>query len=134
MKAIAPIIFMVLMSAFSIYGQTERPDRSLENQKQDTVKRQAFRYPWGNFDIYRDRVPVPELKPDLDPKRFYHKSPRVVIPYGERPEERYPGSERFYAKRPFLFSPYRKPFVLKPDSTVKYYLIIKDPITHRVIK
>ncbi len=47
--------------------------------------------------------------------------------------EFYPGAHRFYSKRRMMPSPYEKSFVIKhrPDPRSKYYLIIKDPITHR---
>lgn len=134
MKALAFIVIMVLLSAFGLYGQAERADRGLEKRKQDTITRQPFRYPEKDPDFYRDRIPVPDLKPDIDPKRFHYVPPRAVIPYSERPEENYPGSERFYAKRPYLSPRYEKQFSLKPDPGVKYYLIIKDPLTNRVLK
>jgi hypothetical protein len=45
--------------------------------------------------------------------------------------EKYPGSERFYARRPFLPGvPGR--FNKKPDNTEKYYLIIKDPLLNKI--
>lgn len=40
--------------------------------------------------------------------------------------EQYPGASRYYAKRP-VFAPYGK-FIIEPDTSVKYYLIIKDPL------
>lgn len=49
--------------------------------------------------------------------------------------EKYPGSSRFYAKMPSLnLNTYGKSFIIKPDSSAKYYLIIKDPIPHTIIK
>ena len=47
--------------------------------------------------------------------------------------EEYPGSSRFYAKSYIKPYPYEKSFIIKPDTTVKYYLIIKDPILHKII-
>jgi len=49
--------------------------------------------------------------------------------------ELYPGADRFYSKHHMMPSPYEKSFVIKhrPDPRSKYYLIIKDPITHRRI-
>lgn len=44
--------------------------------------------------------------------------------------EQYPGASRYYAKRP-VFSPYGK-FIVEPDTSVKYYLIIKDPLRNTV--
>ena len=47
--------------------------------------------------------------------------------------EVYPGAPRFYSKRRIMPSPYEKSFIIKPDRSVKYYLIVKDPVTHRRI-
>jgi hypothetical protein len=47
--------------------------------------------------------------------------------------EVYPGAPRFYSKRRMTPSPYEKSFIIKPDQSVKYYLIVKDPVTHRRI-
>jgi hypothetical protein len=41
---------------------------------------------------------------------------------------------RFYAKKPYMACPYEKSFIIKPDTTVKYYLIIKDPVSKRITK
>ena len=46
--------------------------------------------------------------------------------------EEYPGSSKFYAKSYIKPYPYEKSFIIKPDTTVKYYLIIKDPILHKI--
>lgn len=49
--------------------------------------------------------------------------------------ETYPGAPRFYRKSPQMQTPYEKsfliPYVASKDQ--KYFLIIKDPITHRII-
>lgn len=47
--------------------------------------------------------------------------------------EVYPGAPRFYSKRRMMPSPYEKSFIIKPDRPAKYYLIVKDPVTHRRI-
>jgi len=47
--------------------------------------------------------------------------------------EVYPGAPRFYSKHPMMPSPYEKSFIIKPDRSAKYYLIVKDPVTHRRI-
>jgi hypothetical protein len=45
--------------------------------------------------------------------------------------EEFPGSSRFYRKWPNLSSSsYEKSFLIKPDSTVKYFLLIKDLNLH----
>jgi hypothetical protein len=49
--------------------------------------------------------------------------------------EKFPGASRFYAKNPnLLSSPYEKSFILKPDTSIKSYLIIIDPVPHAIRK
>jgi hypothetical protein len=49
--------------------------------------------------------------------------------------EKFAGASRYYAKRPNLISSqYAKSFIIKPDTTVKQYLIIIDPRLHTMIK
>jgi hypothetical protein len=132
MKTIAPILLFVCISSFSLYGQTDGPSKPFHNQKSDSIFiKPCFKNPNKNFDLYRDRI----LKPnsDLSQKRFHFESPEIKNSYDKLFAERFPGSEIFYAKRPYLIYSYEKSFVKKPDTTAKYYLIIKDPITHRRI-
>jgi hypothetical protein len=47
--------------------------------------------------------------------------------------KKFPGASRFYAKRPDLVSSHNeKSFIIKPDTTIKYYLIIMDPVLHAI--
>jgi hypothetical protein len=46
----------------------------------------------------------------------------------------FPGSSRYYAKRPLNESNYYDHFVKSPDASAKYYLIIKDPLTNKITK
>jgi len=49
--------------------------------------------------------------------------------------EEYPGSSIYYAKRPSqLQMTNEKFFIIKPDTTLKYYLVVKDPIRHTYTK
>ena len=49
--------------------------------------------------------------------------------------EEYPGSSIYYAKRPSLLQmPNERYFIIKPDTTEKYYLILKDPLSLKIIK
>ena len=73
------------------------------------------------FKLYKDSSSI-----KYDTVRLY--SDFVVV-------EEFPGASRFYAKRPNLISsPYEKSFIIKPDTTVKHYLIIKDPVLHTIRK
>jgi hypothetical protein len=62
------------------------------------------------------------------------KSPETAIDT-INPREYYPGSKRYYAKRPLnkRYS-YYDSFVKEPDNSAKYYLIIKDPLTKKVTR
>ncbi len=39
----------------------------------------------------------------------------------------YPGASKYYARRPYLIAK-NDPFVIKPDTINKYYLIVKNPL------
>lgn len=45
----------------------------------------------------------------------------------------FPGSSRYYAKRPELI-PSDKHFIMNPDTSSKYFLIIKDPLTNKITR
>lgn len=45
--------------------------------------------------------------------------------------EEFPGASKYFARMPnLIYYPYEKSFVIKPDTTVKQYLIIIDPTQH----
>jgi hypothetical protein len=46
----------------------------------------------------------------------------------------FPGSSRYYAKRPLNESGYYDHFVKSPDTSAKYYLIIKNPLTNKITR
>lgn len=72
-----------------------------------------------------------EVPPDL--KKQFPDSMMMKV----TPDVRYqfPGSSRFYRKWPQTKTlPYERSFFVRPDTTVKYYLIIKDPLTNKVTK
>lgn len=73
-----------------------------------------------SYDELIERLPERKLLPDF----------RIA----EEPEI-YPGAPKFYSKHRMIPSPFEKSFIIKhrPDPFAKYYLIIKDPITHRII-
>jgi len=71
------------------------------------------------FDLNSDMIIQHHL--EIYPSRSYTRA------------EEYPGSSIHYAKRPSLFQmPNEKFFNIKPDTTAKYYLIIKDPLSHMI--
>jgi len=137
MKIIAFISVMALISFVSLSGQTDKPDKRFNYQKYDTlIKKPLFRNPViddpdKKFDLQRGWIINPDSA--LIQKHFSLK-PVITEEYRDiLSAERFPGSERYYAKRPYISYPYEKSFVKTPDSSVKYYLIIKDPLTLRRI-
>lgn len=50
--------------------------------------------------------------------------------------EQYPGSSRYYAEIPYLKKILSEDnaFVRKPDTSAKYYLIVKNPLNQKVYK
>jgi hypothetical protein len=132
MKTIAIIMVLVCMSFLRLNGQIDRPNKRFQNLLPDSlITKPLFKYPERNFDLYSDKIIRPNLDQSL--KHYHIESPEIKNSYDKLLAERFPGSEKFYAKRPYLKYPYEKSFVKKPDTTVKYYLIIKDPILNRRI-
>jgi hypothetical protein len=126
MKPITFLSLLVFISSFSLYGQIDGPSKRFHSQKSDSVFiKPFFEKPNENFNLHHDRI----LKPDLSQKRFRIESPGIKNSFDKLLAERFPGSEKFYAKRPYLIYPYEIPFIRKPDTTAKYYLIIKEPFS-----
>jgi len=134
------LLLITLLIAGSLNGQAGRnelPEREInrslnpstdlypfqENDTSFTLRR--------NFDLHIDRLQELYSKQ----KNLLQDSIQILISTKSRSEEMYPGSSVFYAKKP-LPHPYgyEKSFILKPDTSVKYYLIIKDPITHKITR
>jgi len=64
--------------------------------------------------------------------RFASKIPQK---FTDPRDQIFPGASRYYAKRPNLIAPlYLEHFAIKPDSSVKYYLIIKDTFDKLTLK
>jgi hypothetical protein len=85
-----------------------------------------------NHDLFHKRNSQRfDLNPDIIIKHQLEINHSQNYAYAEE----YPGSSIYYAKRPSLLQmPNEKFFIIKPDTTAKYYLIIKDPLSHLIIK
>lgn len=80
---------------------------------------------------------IPEIDRKFLPgnERIFRQIPGMQEFDNQQPGSEFPGSSRFYARRPYLhINPGSRNFIMKPDSSVKYYLIIKDPLRHTVTK
>jgi hypothetical protein len=72
---------------------------------------------------------------DLNPDKIDQEHLEINHSRSYACAEEYPGSSIYYAKRPSLLQmPNEKFFIIKPDTTEKYYLIIKDPLSHMITK
>lgn len=126
MKTLAIWSLGILIFSFNLTGQSGQDKRLFNNQKTDTI----LHLPPSNFPPFKD----PNKSFNLPKQNF-----KIEVPEAKRYEnyhiaERYPGSQRFYGNKSYAIYPYEKSFVKKPDSTVKYYLLIKDPLEYRKIK
>jgi len=132
MKIFAAILILAFISSVEIYGQVEGPGKQFKIQKSDSLFiKPLFEYPNKRFDSGSGKI----IKPGSDfvPKHFRIDSAGLKNYYDRLLAERFPGAERFYAKRGYPIYPYEKSFVKKPDTATRYYLIITDPITHKRI-
>ncbi len=132
------VIFMQLTFTLKAYSQEE-------SVKDSVIKR----------PVTDSLISTPKLGPDFNLRRNFDmpdipEIDRRFLPGNEginrglpamrefedhMSERQFPGSSRFYARRPYLYSnPGSGDFIRKPDSSVKYYLIIMDPLRHTVTK
>ncbi|HLN56195.1 MAG TPA: hypothetical protein VK207_09395 [Bacteroidales bacterium] len=78
---------------------------------------------------------VPELKIPSIPELFNKKYALKVPDEYSTLTQQYPGASRYYAKSKVAGDTFHeKSFVKEPDTTAKYYLIIKDPLRNTVTK
>jgi len=131
MKTSVFIIALICITSLRLNGQVDWPSKQFQDIFQDSkITKPIIKYPKNNHDLYSDKI----IKPiwDQSLKHNHIELPEIKYSYDKLLAERFPGSEIFYAKRPNLIS-IQKSFVKKPDTTAKYYLIIKDPILSRRI-
>ncbi|NSW95537.1 MAG: hypothetical protein HPY62_12590 [Bacteroidales bacterium] len=137
MKTLIFLIITAISIQAEIYGQSGKPTGKQEN---DPVYARSFsdakQINKDGIMQFQDTVIIKE--PGQEIPRVHHKRNHGIPDnlYDSIASKRFPGSERFYARRPELLRPFDKPFIIPPASSSgnKYYLIIKDPITQRVIK
>jgi hypothetical protein len=72
------------------------------------------------------RQQIPEFIPKGEYKVFTDQFPDTTY-------NPFPGSSRYYAQRPELVPSYSH-FIVKPDTSSKYFLIIKNPLTNKISK
>lgn len=119
MKTIILFVISILCSASILQSQVPEKKDTLSSEMQELLKK--FKHGDREFRLVpneKNRDMINEFN-----KRFNNDSTLT---------EHYPGASRYYAKRP-VYAPYGN-FILEPDTSVKYYLIIKDPLRNTVRK
>jgi hypothetical protein len=97
-----------ITKSFSGYGKTDTILKLFPNL--DLFHRRNKR----NFDLDNDR--------SIEDFEIVKNNPPYAV------AEEFPGSSKFYAKRPSLSHiPGEENFILKPDTASKYYLLIREP-------
>jgi hypothetical protein len=137
------ILLMVSLFLFSgsIFGQNGKFSFLDRNIKKDlNIANRLSNY--SQIDTTFKLIPNQDLFHKRNSQRF-DLNPDMIIQHhlginhsqSYAYAEEYPGSSIYYAKRPSLLQmPNEKFFIIKPDTTAKYYLIIKDPLSHMIIK
>jgi hypothetical protein len=137
MKTIALMIVCGVIFTINLTGQIDKKRNLLNDKKTDSLRIAPYFDDHTYGKLYK-KFHLPDniiINPDLDlgKKHFNIESPAIKRSYDKLAAEKFPGSDRFYAKRGYIFNPTEKSFIIKPDIKAKYYLIIKDPITNKII-
>jgi hypothetical protein len=137
MKTIALLIVCGVIFTLNLTGQIKKNRNPLYDQGNDSLKIAPYFEDHGYSKFYK-KFDLPDniiINPDLNfwGKNFKIESPEIKRSYDKTFSEKFPGSNKFYAKRPYLINPDDKFFIKKPDTSARYYLIIKDPITNWII-
>jgi len=137
MKTIILVVFSALTISVTLSGQPDLYKYQFKNPLADNIlsidiSGSSLINRYSDISQKIDLSGYNNQHPDLGLKQF----PRVYRHYPDSAGvEEFPGSSRFYAKWPRKnFYSYEKSFIMEPDTTVKYYLIIRDPIHHKTIK
>ena len=141
MKTMILLMFSLFLFTGSLTGQNGKLsflDRDINNDLNIANCQSDFRQIDTTFKL----IPDHDLFHKRNSQRF-DLIPEIIIQHHliiSRPQtyanaEEYPGSSIYYAKRPSqLQMTNEKFFIIKPDTTLKYYLVVKDPIRHTYTK
>jgi len=145
MKTITLLLICLSLFAMRIQGQSYR-----NNPLFNEIKRVEIPSGMGLYNQIREnnsninnKIYSVQLSDSLSRRRpgsgknnFIYHYPRKRL-YDDfriaEATEIYPGAPRFYKKQNIMPVPYAKSFIIRRVPPGKYYLIIKDPITHRII-
>lgn len=137
MKRIILITLPVFLFSLGLNGQISKSQKPYTSHSTDSSNASICNTDTSYAEIV-GKYGTPEtkkIKPgsELTAKNFNPEIPITGQPGRKLFADRFPGSDRFYAKRPDLIKPGSKYLVKKPDQSSIYYLIIKDPLTNRRI-
>jgi hypothetical protein len=136
MRTTIILMFSLFLSTVSLFGQKEKFNYIDSDTKGEILKTEPYNPYLKKPDINLIRRFDSPILRNLDRFRLYQDASTVnydtVKCTSDIVEaEKFPGASRFYAKNPnLLSSPYEKSFILHPDTSIKSYLIIIDPIPH----
>ena len=142
MKRTLLLIISVIFICGSLTGQTRKfnyIDSKIPRIYYPLNEQQKYRNPgidtnkkfYRNYDLLIDIPSGSVMQRDTAQNK---SMPHLVSP-DSIAGKMFPGSSVFYGKKRFLHPySYEKSFIVRPDTTVKYYLIIKNPITQEVIR
>ena len=134
MKTTLSLMISFILITGSLFGQKDKYnyiDSDIRNQFFPITRLDSPPLKKPYLDSYK-KLDSPTLR-DFDRFELFQDSPifrdknarlysDIVV------AEKFPGASKYFARRPNLIdSPYEKSFILKPDTTVKHYLIIIDP-------
>jgi hypothetical protein len=135
MKTTVILIFSFIFITGSLFGQKDK-----HNYVDSDIRKQFF--PVTRQDSPRLKRPYIKSSKKMDNPTFRDldrfelfkdstsfKDMNIRLYSDFIGAEEFPGASKYFAKRPNLISsPYAKSFIIKPDTTVKQYLIIIDHI------
>lgn len=144
MKIIYVLPVFILLIPLLLQGQSGRNEDGITSKKiTDVLTEKCLRHPPSVNDSVLNKPfcfsdSLFKRRPGMDKDDFIFRYPgKRFYPHPDLPEEAeiYPGAPKFYGKSPLMPSPYQKSFIIPhiPSRNRKYFLIIKDPITHRII-
>jgi hypothetical protein len=110
------IMFSMMIFSISLFSQN-----ALDKSKSNDILKIDTGFTWHynlpplshlpNYSIHSFPIKVEKIRKSQDPRDLI-----------------FPGASKYYAIWPVERSAYDKSFVIKPDTTDKYFLIVKNPL------
>jgi hypothetical protein len=128
MKTLFSLLFLLCIASLNLSGQGDSIFKNHNRPFPDSIFSDKRFFDLSD-SLYLHSQKVINPVPGISNRHFNIVIPEIKDPYDKIMSERFPGSDRYYAKRPELISHDINSFNKKPDTTVKYYLIIRNPVT-----